>query len=416
MRRNSTRQSESPRTMMNCSCRATPLRIFIQSLTDLRLSNPATAITTRRIQFSYPRATGCQLRCSPSQPFSAAASLGLPGTTTPDEPATRSPAHGQSAEAPRRSPSDGSTAGRRRGRLFEVSEDAVAKGKLQGAIAELSLESIDALLEDADRNSLPAKKKKKKKSHARPVTDRKATAPFPKISRHLDPERDAQSDEQGLPALGSKGPKRLKRKARHSKDTRSAVGPVLETQSDMGTLPAADSQLEAPVLPSKLKRRKIVGRLRTKKKTGASKMPAKLRRQPWFIQKEALQQKFPEGWNPRKRLSPDAIQGIRALNAQFPDQYRTEALARKFEVSPEAIRRILRTKWTPSAEEEIDRQERWFKRGKKVWARKVLLGVKAPKRWRKEGIVRDPYWNRPRGQPTPRRRPLRPNEIPFVNL
>lgn len=113
----------------------------------------------------------------------------------------------------------------------------------------------------------------------------------------------------------------------------------------------------------------------------------------WKAQKAALKKKFPEGWKPRKRLSPDALTGIRALNAQFPDTYDTPALANKFEVSPEVIRRILRSKWTPSTEEEEDRNERWFRRGKSIWAHQAALGVKPPQKWRREGITRDPSYH-----------------------
>jgi len=120
-------------------------------------------------------------------------------------------------------------------------------------------------------------------------------------------------------------------------------------------------------------------------------------RRDWKVQKAALKEKFPEGWQPRKKLSPDALAGIRALHAEFPEIYTTEELASKFEVSAESIRRILRSKWMPSADEEMDRQERWFNRGKKVWSRWAELGKKPPRRWRAEGIVRDPIWNEKRG-------------------
>ncbi|KAI8683714.1 Required for respiratory growth protein 9, mitochondrial [Fusarium keratoplasticum] len=113
----------------------------------------------------------------------------------------------------------------------------------------------------------------------------------------------------------------------------------------------------------------------------------------WKAQKAALKEKFPEGWRPRKRLSPDALAGIRALNAQFPDVYTTAALATKFEVSPEAIRRILRSKWQPSVKEEESRQERWFRRGKDVWEQKAALGIKPPQKWRREGVARDPSYH-----------------------
>lgn len=110
----------------------------------------------------------------------------------------------------------------------------------------------------------------------------------------------------------------------------------------------------------------------------------------WKAQKLALKEKFPEGWRPRKKLSPDALAGIRTVNAQYPDVFTTEALAERFSMSPEAIRRILRTKWQPSSEEEEERQDRWFRRGMQVWEQKAALGIKPPKRWRREGIARDP--------------------------
>lgn len=114
-------------------------------------------------------------------------------------------------------------------------------------------------------------------------------------------------------------------------------------------------------------------------------------KEDWQIQKEALKKKFPDGWKPRKRLSPDALVGIRALHQQFPDQYTTEVLADKFELSPEAIRRILRSKWQPSPEEEEDRQERWFKRGMSVWTHWAELGKKPPRMWRDQGIEQRPW-------------------------
>ncbi|KAH6621407.1 hypothetical protein B0J18DRAFT_226150 [Chaetomium sp. MPI-SDFR-AT-0129] len=120
-------------------------------------------------------------------------------------------------------------------------------------------------------------------------------------------------------------------------------------------------------------------------------------KESWRIQKEALKEKFPDGWNPRKKISPDALAGIRMLNKQFPETYTTAALAQKFEVSPEAIRRILKSKWTPDAETEERRETRWHERGKQVWSKWAALGKKPPRKWREEGIVRDPVWNEPRG-------------------
>ncbi|RDA91135.1 hypothetical protein CP533_0439 [Ophiocordyceps camponoti-saundersi (nom. inval.)] len=110
----------------------------------------------------------------------------------------------------------------------------------------------------------------------------------------------------------------------------------------------------------------------------------------WMLQKEALKAKFPEGWKPRKRLSPDALMGIRALHAQFPDVYTTPALSDRFKVSPEAIRRILKSNFRPTEEQDADRRERWERRGLQVWERKAALGIKPPRKWREMGIARDP--------------------------
>ena len=106
-------------------------------------------------------------------------------------------------------------------------------------------------------------------------------------------------------------------------------------------------------------------------------------RETWQIQKYALSKKFGGSkWLPRKRLSPDSLEGIRTLHAEFPDTYTTPALANLFEISPEAIRRILKSKWRPSDIEEERRRARWNKRGLSIWGQLSELGLKAPKKWR----------------------------------
>lgn len=146
--------------------------------------------------------------------------------------------------------------------------------------------------------------------------------------------------------------------------------------------------------PSRLKRSKIMPADKTPQKPAEP--PAK-KRELWQIQKEALGEKFPEGWNPRKKLSPDALEGIRALHTQYPQVYTTEALSNQFQVSPEAIRRILRSKWKPSTEEDEKRQERWYTRGKNIWSQMAELGTKPPKRWRDAGVTRDARFNKKKG-------------------
>ncbi|GKT87107.1 mitochondrion organization and biogenesis protein [Colletotrichum tofieldiae] len=84
--------------------------------------------------------------------------------------------------------------------------------------------------------------------------------------------------------------------------------------------------------------------------------------------------------------------------------YTLRTLADKFEVSPEAIRRILKSKWQASPEEEEDRQERWFRRGVNVWSRYAELGMKPPSKWRREGVTRDPSYHENRKAAIQRRK------------
>lgn len=96
----------------------------------------------------------------------------------------------------------------------------------------------------------------------------------------------------------------------------------------------------------------------------------------WQVQKAALKEKFAGGWNPPKKLSPDALDGIRHLHAKAPEQFTTAVLAEEFEMSPEAIRRILKSKWRPSEDEMESRRKRWENRHDRIWSRMAELGLR----------------------------------------
>jgi hypothetical protein len=108
--------------------------------------------------------------------------------------------------------------------------------------------------------------------------------------------------------------------------------------------------------------------------------PEKKRKRPhWQTQKEALEKKFEEGWHPRKKLPPDSLDTIRHLHATKPDVWTTPVLAEQFKISPEAIRRILKSKWQPSEEERERREERWAERYKKIYSHMEELGLRRRK-------------------------------------
>ncbi|KAK7553619.1 hypothetical protein IWX49DRAFT_561584 [Phyllosticta citricarpa] len=111
----------------------------------------------------------------------------------------------------------------------------------------------------------------------------------------------------------------------------------------------------------------------------------------WKVQKDALNRKF-EGasWRPAKRVSPDAVIGIRELHKTDPQAFNTSVLANRFKISSEAVRRILKSKFQPSDEEMADKRERWERRGERVWKKLSDTGVRPPKKWREMGVSHGP--------------------------
>lgn len=71
-------------------------------------------------------------------------------------------------------------------------------------------------------------------------------------------------------------------------------------------------------------------------------------------------------WSPRKKISPDAMVGLKTLHVQDPDQFTIPKLSGLFKLSPDAVRRILKSKWQPNEEEAKRRDERWKRRGREV--------------------------------------------------
>lgn len=86
----------------------------------------------------------------------------------------------------------------------------------------------------------------------------------------------------------------------------------------------------------------------------------------WKRQKLALKEKFKgEQWSPKKKLSREQMESMRLLKKQFPNISASE-LGNQMKVSPEVVRRILKSKWQPSDNEMEDVQRRWKKRGLKM--------------------------------------------------
>lgn len=155
-------------------------------------------------------------------------------------------------------------------------------------------------------------------------------------------------------------------------------GPRVQKRTQKGK-----SEIDSPVDSKKAKRNTTT----TKTSDPNQKPHHPKKREDWQIQKSALASKLSsQPWNPRKRVSPDTLSGIRALHASDPTTYTTPLLAQHFQISPDAVRRILKSKWQPSEQEVEKRMERWERRGVRKWEEMASQGQKPPRKWREMGV------------------------------
>lgn len=98
------------------------------------------------------------------------------------------------------------------------------------------------------------------------------------------------------------------------------------------------------------------------------------RRTPEYYAKyrAVIKKNFPEGWSPPRKLSREAMDGLRELHRFNPEMFSTPVLAEKFRISPEAVRRILKSKWEPSRERRMQLAEKRRKQWQQVLARNRL--------------------------------------------
>ena len=83
--------------------------------------------------------------------------------------------------------------------------------------------------------------------------------------------------------------------------------------------------------------------------------------EPWRSRQRSLRQRLSsaggERWDPAHKVSREAMDAMRALNLASPDTHHAGMLAREFKLSVEAVRRILRSKYRPSAKR-LEAEER----------------------------------------------------------
>lgn len=86
--------------------------------------------------------------------------------------------------------------------------------------------------------------------------------------------------------------------------------------------------------------------------------PAKPTPPEFKAHRAVMKKDFPSGWAPPRKLSREAMEGVRQMHRLDPEKFSTPVLAEKFRVSPEAVRRILKSRWEPPREKRLKLAER----------------------------------------------------------
>ncbi|KAL4893087.1 required for respiratory growth protein 9, mitochondrial [Aspergillus ambiguus] len=209
---------------------------------------------------------------------------------------------------------------------------------------------------------------------------------LPSLGRHRKPANlrhfrsiPLNGSVQSRPLTSSTEPPATPRSQPHENTHHNEVSiEELTTRADTSNPTPADTPHTSPEVAT-MHKKSVEGvgtKLRLDNELKRAGPKPKKKKEGWQIQKDALRRKFRDGWNPPKKLSPDALEGIRHLNAVAPDRFTTPVLAEQFGVSPEAIRRILKSKWRASEEELEDRRKRWERRHDRIWGHLSELGLR----------------------------------------
>lgn len=128
----------------------------------------------------------------------------------------------------------------------------------------------------------------------------------------------------------------------------------------------------------------------------------------WRRHRLALKEAYPDGWKPPKKLSREAMDGLRLLHSENPEIFTTPILADKFRISAEAVRRILKSKWEPTRERKIKLAAREKREAQERISSEKVLEAQTKVEALKEKWVADEeysqlYWSKHGGEDGRRR-------------
>lgn len=78
----------------------------------------------------------------------------------------------------------------------------------------------------------------------------------------------------------------------------------------------------------------------------------------WMRHASRIKNKYPDGWQPKNKLSRGAMNGIKELHDYDRVEFSVESLSRRFKRSPESIRRVLKSNWVPNQLRASEQNER----------------------------------------------------------
>ncbi|KAG7448777.1 uncharacterized protein BT62DRAFT_965360 [Guyanagaster necrorhizus] len=118
------------------------------------------------------------------------------------------------------------------------------------------------------------------------------------------------------------------------------------------------------------------------------KPPKEATPEEYIRHRKAMRKRFPDGWNPPRKISREAMDGLRELHQFDRAKFNTEVLADKFKISPDAVRRILKGRWEPSRERRIEMRAK-ERKGTAEFVRLSQLRerLEAEKLWKEKNMV-----------------------------
>ncbi|KAG8778596.1 hypothetical protein FRC16_003788 [Serendipita sp. 398] len=174
-------------------------------------------------------------------------------------------------------------------------------------------------------------------------------SPFSRMIENKLKQRKAVSvtSEKQKETKKDRGPQKTGKKKKEKSSKYGANAKAKPSKGVKGVASSRQLLVKSPVRPSKIPIWARPASL-TLERRAQPKAPGGV---SWSQHRANIKTLYPEQWNPSKKVSREAMDAIRELHKADPEKYPSWVLAQRFNISPEAARRILKSKWRISEEE-----------------------------------------------------------------